>query len=672
MYNTVMFIENNKSGFVTFLEYGIYSFFTIFPFFIFKSFLYQGSSSRFLLLTLVTAIFAISFAFYLFGQKNRLSFLKSPILLAFGIYIAYLFVSAILGVDFATSFWSRAERTSGLFYITHLAVFTLFLVHIVSQKESREKLLKVVLVTSAIYSFCSLLGPQGFDVIFKTNPYDGFMFGNSSFAAMYLLGAFLLSIYYLFSKTKKEIEWYEYLLPFLIVLNPFLLNTRGVYTGISSILGGAKASSIALFVSIAILSVIFLISKIKSVKTRNIVGISFFVVSLLAISFTMYSLLSDNGIIRKAYEKQSTLARPLVWDVTKLSIQEKPLTGWGGDNFTVAYQENFDIRLLTEQYGNEPWFDRAHNIVLDQTLDTGYIGIILYFSLYLILFITLMYVLLKTRNRDSAILASVLVTYFFIHLLELQTAFDTTISYAMLALMVALSVYVYNNTRNESNSSSSLIPISTTGKYVLVSIFSIYFGWSLFFGVFPYWGVQELNGEIRSAGSPEKRLSLYEGVFNTNVDPQGILWRMSTDFQKGISRNSSVLEDEKKKSFLLEELKIITKNYESFLIDNPGNLRAHLNVSDLYIYHMLFGVDKLNEADIILDQALSINNDHPQPYWMKAVISLYRRDFAKAREYVEKAKSMNSEVVETKRLEKYIESSIQTFPEIELYFFNQI
>ena len=87
---------------------------------------------------------------------------------------------------------------------------------------------------------------------------------------------------------------------------------------------------------------------------------------------------------------------------------------------------------------------------------------------------------------------------------------------------------------------------------------------------------------------------------------------------------------------------------------------------------MLFGVDKLNEADVILDEAIKISDKHPQPYWMKAVISLYRRDFAKARGYVQKAKDMNSDVVETQRLEKYIEESIKTFPEIELYFFNQI
>lgn len=666
-----MFIENKKSGFITFLEYTAYGFFAIFPFFIFKSFLYQGSSSRFLLLCLATAILAIGFGIYLFYEKNRVSFWKSPILLFFGLYFMYLFVSAILGVDFSDSFWSKSERTSGLFYLTHLALFTVFLVHLVSQKESREKLFKVVIFTSALYSFLSLLGPQGFGVMFKTNPYDGFLFGNSSFAAMYLFGAFLLSLYYLFTKNKRETSWHEYLLPVLIVFNPFLLNTNGGYTGVSSVLGIAKASSIGLFVSLGILFVIFLISKIKNIKLKKGFGVFLFSLSLIVLALGMKSLITDGGLVRKIYEKEATLARPVVWGLSKQSIKEKPLTGWGPDNFIEAYQENFDIRILQADFGNESWFDRAHNVVIDQTVDTGYVGVSLYFALYLVIFLSLLYVLLKTKDREDGALASVLITYFFVHLLELQTAFDTTISAVMFALMVALSVYVLNKTVSESGKDNSF-QVGKVGKYVLGIVFIGYFSWSLFFGVIPFWGVQNVNWEIRTIGSAEKRIPLYEKLFDTKIDRAGILWRTSTDFQRGIGDKPEIIEDPEKAKFLLEEAKVLTAAYENYVLDNPNHFRSHLNLADMYIYQMLFGVNKLDEADATLDKAIVISGKHPQPYWMKAVISLYRRDFAKARGYVQKAKDMNADVVETQRLEKYIEESIKTFPEIELYSFIQI
>lgn len=667
LYNTSMILENRKSGFVTLLEYGVYGFFAIFPFFIFRTFLYQGSSSRFLLLTLVSAVLAIFLGVHLFYKKNNVTFFKSPLLVLCGVYLAYLFVSALLGVDFHASFWSRAERTSGLFYLTHLALFVFLLIQIVSHKESREKLLKVILYTSALYSICSLLGPQGFKVLFLSNPYDGFMFGNSSFAAMYLLGALLLSLYYLFSKTKSEIRTHEYALPFLIVLNPFLLNLTRLYTGVTSVLGAAKASSIALFAALGILFVIWLISLIKNNRTKKQVGIGFFVVSLGVLGYVTYSLLTPGTAVRKIYEQESTLARPLMWEISEKSISQKPITGWGIDNFPTAFQQNFDIRFLTERYGNEPWFDRAHNIILDQGVDTGYLGIVFYIVIYLVIFLLLLRVLLTTKDRHDGVLASVLITYFFVHFLELQTAFDTTISYPMLALMLALTIYVVHKTNGEKT-----LSVSEPLKYIAGTFCIVYFGWSLFFGILPFWKVQSVNGQIRTVGSAEKRIPLYEELFSTKVDRAGILWRTSTDFQKGIAESPVILENPEKVTLLVEELGVITKGYEEYVANNRGTFRPHLNLADMYIYHMLFGVDRLADADAVLDTAIAISDKYPQPYWMKAVIALYRRDFAGARAYVQKAEAMNAEVVETLRLEKYIEDSIKTFPEIDLYFFNQI
>ncbi len=670
-YNRRMFLENTKSGFAKFVEYTMYGFFAIFPFFIFKSFLYQGSSSRFLLLSIVTAVLAICFGIHLLYQKNKVTFLKSPILLAFGIYLVFLFISAFFGADFGASFWSRVERTSGIFYLTHVAVFALLLIHVVSIKESREKLLKVVLITSAIYSFCSLIGPQGFDIAFKSNPYDGFMFGNSSFAAMYLLGAFLLSLYYLFAKVAKERSWYMYVLPVVIAVNPFLMHTNGKIQGIADIVGIAKASSIGLFISVGILLAVFLITYIPNIKIRKIFGIGVFAVSLLGLVFVMQSLIREDGLIRGFYEKQSTLARPVVWELSKNAIKDRPLTGWGSDNFIVAYQEHFDIKILEEKYGNEAWFDRAHNVILDQTVEGGYMGIVLYLSLYLVLFLALLYSVLKSKEREDIVLGVILFVYFFIHLLELQTAFDTTVSFVMLALMLAFAVYLCNKVSKENGVKTSFT-LGTAGKYTIGVALIGYFLWSLLFGSLPFWKIQRVNWDIRKVGSAEKRIPLYKDLFKAKVDLAGVLWRTSTDFQRGIGDKPTILENPKAAAFLLEEAQVLTKAYEEYVATHPDNLRMHLNLADMYIYQRLFDVNKLAEADKVLDEAITISDKHPQPYWMKAVIALYQRDFKKAREYVAIAKKMDPDAVETKRLEAYIEESIKTFPEIFLYSFIQI
>lgn len=666
-----MFIENTQSKVFKFFEYVIYGFFVIYPFFIIKSFLYQGSSSRFLLLSLVTAIMAIVFGGYLYYKDSKITLWKSPILILLGFYLAYLFIAALFGVDFSASFWSRVERTSGIFYLTHVAMFVVLLVNIINKTESRIRLLKIIIITSVIYSILSLLGPQGFDFIFKNNPYDGFMFGNSSFAAMYLIGAFLLSVYYVFSKERTERRWYEYLAPILIAINPFLINLQDGWNGISGILGIAKASSIGLFVSIGLLLVAWAISKIKKTRIRNGSVIVIVVFSMAALAFVMQSLIKDDGLVRGFYEQQSTLARPVVWELSKKSVSDRPLTGWGTDNFIVAYQENFDSKILQEDYGNEAWFDRAHNVVIDQTVEGGYLGIIFYLLLYGALFGVLLYAIFKLKKRSDVVLAVVLMIYFFVHLLELQTAFDTTVSYVMLALMAAFSVYVFNRARQDQGMVTT-VSLGLAGKYIGGSLMIIYFSWALFFGILPFWKIQSVNWQIRKVGSSEKRIPLYEDLFKAKVDLAGVLWRTSTDFQRGIAENSKVLENPKTAAFLLQEAQVLTQAYEDYVVEHPQYLRPYLNLADMYIYQRLFEVNKLKEADAVLDKAIEISDRHPQPYWMKAVIALYQRDFKKAREYVAIAKKMNPEAVETQRLEKYIEDSIKTFPEIFLYSFIQI
>jgi len=669
-----MFIANTKGGIPKLIEYTIYGFLALFPFIIFKTFLYQGSSSRFLALTIVSAILAISFGIYLLNKKNKVTFYKSPILVALGVYLIYLFVSAFLGADFATSFWSKIERTSALFYLVHLVPFLLFLVHLFSQKDSREIIFKIILTTSGIYSLASSLGPQGFNVIFKSVPYDGFWFGNSTFAAMYLLGAFLLSIYYVSRKPANEIKWYQWLIPVVIFFNPFLINIKifsGGFSNFGSIFGIAMASSILAFVSLGMLLAIFLISRIRNIKYRNIIGILATVFSVIILALSIQSLLSSDGVIRKLYEKSSTLARPVVWDISKEAIKDKPATGWGIDNFNLAFQDNFDNRLLEEKYGNEAWFDRAHNVILDQTVDTGYMGVSLYIIVYLIIMGCLLYALLKAKERDDVVLGSVLITYFFAHLLELQTAFDTTVSYIMLVIMTALSVYLFNKIQQVENKKTEF-SLNSIGRNIVGISFIIFFSWALFFGSFSFWKTQSINNQIRIVGSAEKRIPLYEDLFKTKIDLAGIIWRFANDFQKGISVKPEVIEDPAKAEKILEELEVLTKEYEDYLAKDPNNFRIRLNLADLYIYHSLLGVDIFNKPNNKKKRALTIVPNHPQPYVMKSVTHVYRNDFKNALMYVQKAEEINPNAVQVINMKKYVSESQKTFPEIDLYFFSQI
>lgn len=669
-----MFIERMKSGAAVFMQYLVYVYVAIFPFFIFKSFLYQGSSSRFVLTALLGGLLAIVFGVQALWKHQKVRVLITPLSIILGVYLLFLFVSAFLGADFAMSFWSRAERTSGLFYLTHLVPFLLALISLLSEQKTRNTIITILLSSTALYSLCSLLGPQGFKVLFLQVPYDGFLFGNSSFAAMYLFAVFLLSLYVVFRKKRTRKEWYWFILPFVFVLNPFLLNMK-LFTGgiahFSDILGAAQATSIGVYISILFLIGFFILFLIRSRKVRTWCIIGLLGVVVVVTSVGVHSLLSDNGVVRQAYNTKSTAARPLVWELSRSMIAERPVTGWGIDNFSKAFQTHFDTRLMQADYGNEPWFDRAHTVILDQTIDTGYVGVSLYVAIYLVLLILLAYVLIHAVEREDRVLGSILVTYFIVHFLELQTAFDTTISMTIGIVMMALTFVLYEKVRAARGASDmKTLPVYITrGVGVL---FIGYFGWAVLFGTIPFWRVQHVNGVIRTVGNAEKRIPLYPIIFSTPVDPLGIIWRTTNDFEKGISESPSILADQKRAADLVKELDVFTKAYESYIEKYPNNFRAHINLANMYVYHMLFGINMLDKVGPVLDRAQEIAPLYPQPYWIKSVAALYSRDFEKARFYAQKASEMNPDVVETKRLQEYIETSIRTFPEIDLYSFNQI
>ncbi len=71
-------------------------------------------------------------------------------------------------------------------------------------------------------------------------------------------------------------------------------------------------------------------------------------------------------------------ARFRIWNMSLKGALERPILGWGQENYYLVFQKYYDARL----YGEEPWFDRSHNIFFDWLAHTGIFGIASYLSLF--------------------------------------------------------------------------------------------------------------------------------------------------------------------------------------------------------------------------------------------------------------------------------------------------
>lgn len=655
------------------IEWAYHLFFATFPFIIYSGFLYNASSTRSLNLVIFAALLALAVAAWIVGQKGKgLLLPRSPLFLALLLYFGALIVSGIQGANWSITFWSVATRTTGVWYFFSLGLVMFMLAPLFDDAERRLRLIRTVVVSSALYSFCYLLSARGIGVLFPSFTLDGFTFGNSTFAGMYLFGAFLLSVYYVYQA--KSPRWWMYVLPFVLVLNPAFIEPS-VFRGDFSrgFVGEARSSTAALVLSVVAISGIWLIARYVHGKAREIVSWSLFGVGVVTVVVVSWSLLTPDGYVRELYLSQGSAARPLVWGVSETAIRERPFLGWGADNFERVFETHFDNRLLEKRYGNEAWFDRAHNVYVDQLLDNGIVGLILYALVYLVTTAGLLYAMLRLPEMRERALAAFLVVYFPLHLVELQTAFDTSISYPLLGFLFMLAVMVVGRAWRTTHPGFKVyreFPAWT--GYVCAGLLIFASLWSLFVGVIPFTRAQIANGTIRTIGSVEKRLPMYPALFGSPLDEQAFLWRIETDFQRGIAEDPSVLENPKKASGLLEEAKIYEQEYRDYLSRYPTNFRAHLSLADILIYQVIFGERKLDEARDLLDEAVRLVPQSPLPYWMKAVSYVYEGKFAEAQTTAKAGIALNPGIETSQLVLKYVEQSQKDFPEISMYFFRQI
>lgn len=673
-----MFFNFKHSEFIKkIMQWAFYVFIAFFPFVFYIDWLFYGTSSKAINLVIFVELLAIGFGILLLRNgKDRLSILKSPITLSLLILLIVSFVSSLSGVDFQMSFWSKTTRMSGLFYYVHIGLFYLFITTLFNEESTLKKLLKVFLFSTGICSIGALLSKDGLNLILTDVTWSGFTFGNSSFAAMYFYAAFLLSVYFVAIHKNLSQKWWLFFIPLIFIINPYILN-RDVWIGnistFGSLIGEAQATSITVFVSIALLFVFWLLSKIKKVPTRKIAIWVCTSIGILFASIAIHSFLSTDGYLQKIYLQQASKSRPIVWNLSKESIKERPVFGWGVDNFDRSFEKNYDTALLEMKNGGEAWFDRAHNIFIDQTVETGYMGLIAYLLVYLSIFGSMIYVLVRSKNKNDQTLAVILIIYFIGHIMELQTGFDTTISYVPLALMAALSSFVFYKTyQAERGENSTRLILSSHLHHAVGGIFILGFGLFFIIGTVPIVRAQKANGTIHTIGSSEKRIGLYPKLFGSPVDKASFVWRTASDFQRGIAAKPSVLENENTVKSLIKELAIYENEYKKYALAHPMDYRVKISLANTYINKRLFNIDQLNEAHAVLDDAISGFPNMPQAYWMKSVTYLYQRKFDLAREWAKKAHDLNPKVEQSQKIINYIDESIRTFPDIIFFRFGQI
>jgi hypothetical protein len=100
----------------------------------------------------------------------------------------------------------------------------------------------------------------------------------------------------------------------------------------------------------------------------------------------------------------SLQTRLWTWGSAVRGFKERPILGWGPENFTVVFDKYFDPRHFNPNQSTETWFDRAHSLYFDALAETGIVGLTGFLSVFVVFFTYFFkYQSFLFSNKNSAI-----------------------------------------------------------------------------------------------------------------------------------------------------------------------------------------------------------------------------------------------------------------------------
>jgi len=346
---------------------------------------------------------------------------KSWVLAMLAIFVGIVALSSIFGENFYRSFWSNYERMEGLVTYLHLLAYFLVLAGSMKTEKVWNWLFHTTLLASAIIAFYGVFQLFGVLQTHQGSRLDATL-GNASYLAVYMIFHIFLALA-LFYRAKDFRKWI-YL--FVIILESFVLYHTATRGAILGIIGG-------LLISWILIAVLSSSKKSKLAHISLLAGMVIIIAGFLFLSKSDFVKNSQvlNRFANISLTEGTTESRLTIWKMSWAGFKEKPIFGWGQENFNLVFNKYYEPIL----YKQEPWFDRAHNVFFDRLTTNGIFGLLSYVGLLG----AALYYLWANRKKtglsveDSAIFGSMFLAYFFNNLF----VFDNLISLILFATFLA-------------------------------------------------------------------------------------------------------------------------------------------------------------------------------------------------------------------------------------------
>lgn len=362
---------------------------------------------------------------------------RSFILAALGIFTFIILLADLLGEYPFKSIWSNYERMDGWVTLIHLFAYVVVATSVMRTERLWKWLMWTSLGVSAYLSLYGLLQVAGITALGQggqaglTARLDG-TFGNPIYFAVYMLfhvflAAMLWSQAWVERGHGKRVG-ISLAYGSIIVADTYMLLATGTRGTMLGLIGGAFLTAILVLIQA---------NKSKTAWRAAVAGLV-----VLAVLASGFFLVKNQPWVHKIgfLSRMATISasdttaksRFYNWGMAWQGVQEKPLLGWGQENYALVFDKYYDPRM----HGQEPWFDRVHNIIFDWLVAGGFLGLISYLSI----FAATLWVLWRSSGfsvAERALLTGLLAGYFVHNFF----VFDNVTSYILFGTVLAFIMY---------------------------------------------------------------------------------------------------------------------------------------------------------------------------------------------------------------------------------------
>jgi O-antigen ligase len=336
---------------------------------------------------------------------------KKPLFLAVTAFAVMFLLACIFAYDMSAAFWSNYERGEGGFQMIHYYLFFALLALLLRTESDWKDIFRFSLVAAGamiVYGIFGSLGassfigpfsgggavPDGWVNKILDGRFEGSL-GNPAYVAPYLMFSMFYAAY-LWVRRKRsasakanKLFILGYVLLILVFVFFFVLSqTRGAFLGL-----GAGVVVMLLYV--------FFSSGAK-LRKWSLVALAILVV----LGGTGYVFRNSSFVqrwpgarlLQLSVSDASAQTRFWTWGSAWKGFLERPVLGWGPENFTTVFDKYFDPRHYVPGQQTETWFDRAHSVFFDYLSETGALGLLAYLSI----FVTFAWEFIRKRKALSA------------------------------------------------------------------------------------------------------------------------------------------------------------------------------------------------------------------------------------------------------------------------------